>query len=120
MRELPEGAVLDSLESEAENTAPNRTAGEDDWPFRDFYAQLEVTLTSSQQEIAIAFRRLTLKHHPDKCAESQAEISTEYQKRINEAYTVLRNPVTRAKYDAVAGHGAHVLRFDPIASSQAE
>ena len=70
--------------------------------FKDYYATLGVTKTSTEKEIKQAFRKLARKHHPDvnpgdKRAESRF-------KEINEAYEVLGDPAKRKKYDELGAN----------------
>lgn len=64
------------------------------WRGKDYYKDLGVSESASQEEIKKAFRKLSLKHHPDKAGGDQ-----ETFKKINEAYQVLSNPNTRKQYD---------------------
>ncbi|MBJ6631520.1 J domain-containing protein [Streptomyces coelicolor] len=63
---------------------------------RDFYQALGVSRTASQDEIQQAYRKLARKHHPDVNKDPEAE---ERFKEINEAYSALSDPKTRARYD---------------------
>ncbi|HET8662314.1 MAG TPA: DnaJ C-terminal domain-containing protein [Micromonosporaceae bacterium] len=63
---------------------------------RDFYEVLGVARTASQEEIQRAYRKLARQHHPDVNQDSDAE---ERFKQIGEAYEVLSDPATRARYD---------------------
>ena len=70
--------------------------------FKDYYATLGVTKTSTEKEIKQAFRKLARKHHPDvnpgdKAAEAKF-------KEINEAYEVLGDPEKRKKYDELGAN----------------
>ena len=70
--------------------------------FKDYYATLGVTKSSTEKEIKQAFRKLARKHHPDvnpgdKAAESKF-------KEINEAYEVLGDPEKRRKYDELGAN----------------
>lgn len=62
-----------------------------------YYAQLEVSRDASAQEINKAFRKLALKHHPDK--HDGAEEAVLAFRAVAEAYEVLSNPAHRALYD---------------------
>ncbi|MCK5633712.1 MAG: J domain-containing protein [Anaerolineales bacterium] len=65
--------------------------------YKDYYKVLGVDRTASSDEIKRVYRKLALKHHPDKNPDdNQAE---ERFKEINEAYEVLGDSTKRAKYD---------------------
>lgn len=65
--------------------------------YKDYYKILGLTKTASQEEIKKAYRKLAVKHHPDKNPDNkQAEESF---KLANEANEVLGNPEKRKKYD---------------------
>ena len=65
--------------------------------YKDYYKILGVTKTASPEEIKKAYRKLAVKHHPDKNPDNkQAEESF---KLANEANEVLGNPEKRKKYD---------------------
>jgi curved DNA-binding protein len=63
---------------------------------RDFYEDLGVSRTASPDEIQRAYRKLARTYHPDVNKDPGAE---ERFKDISEAYDVLSDPDTRAKYD---------------------
>jgi len=69
----------------------------------DYYDLLGVARNASQDEIKRSFRRLAMKHHPDKNREPGAE---ERFKEINEAYEVLSDPEKRSMYDRFGHAGA--------------
>lgn len=66
--------------------------------FQDYYEQLGVPPTATQEEIRSAFRRLARLFHPD-VASDKLEAEEKF-KIINEAYEVLGDPEKRRKYDA--------------------
>ncbi len=81
---------------------------------RDYYEVLGVSKTAGDQEIKSAYRKLALKHHPDRNPESkQAE---DKFKEAAEAYAVLADTDKRHLYDRF-GHaglgGAATGGFDP-------
>ena len=59
----------------------------------DYYSMLGVSKTASQEEIKKAYRKLAMKHHPDRGGD--AAISA----KINEAYSVLGDAAKRQQYD---------------------
>jgi len=65
---------------------------------KDFYALLGVTRTADKPTIKRAFRKLALKHHPDKHP-GDAEAEAKF-KSLALAYTVLSDSERRAEYDA--------------------
>jgi molecular chaperone DnaJ len=72
-------------------------------PKRDYYEVLGVSRDTSQEDIKKAYRKLALKHHPDRNPGDQA--SEERFKEASEAYQVLGDPERRAQYDRF-GHAA--------------
>lgn len=64
---------------------------------RDYYEVLGVERGADETEIKKAYRRVAMKHHPDRNA-GDAE-SEEKFKEANEAYEVLSDPQKRAAYD---------------------
>jgi curved DNA-binding protein len=66
-------------------------------PARDFYEVLGVPRTASGDEIQKAYRKLARTYHPDINKDPGAE---ERFKEISEAYDVLSDPDTRARYDS--------------------
>ena len=83
---------------------------------RDYYEVLEISRTASEQEIKSAYRKLALRHHPDRNPGNRE--AEEKFKEAAEAYAVLADPQKRSLYDrfghagvsAGAGAGAG---FDP-------
>lgn len=69
---------------------------------RDYYEILGVSQSASAVEIRQAYRRLARECHPDVDKSPEAN---EAFKQINEAYQVLSNPDTRARYDRYGPEG---------------
>jgi curved DNA-binding protein len=63
----------------------------------DYYEVLGVQPNASQDEIQAAYRRLSRTYHPDVNKDPGAE---ERFKEIGQAYSVLSDPQSRARYDA--------------------
>jgi molecular chaperone DnaJ len=63
---------------------------------RDYYTILGVARDASEDEIKKAYRKLAMKHHPDRNPEKDAE---EKFKEAKEAYEVLSDARKRAAYD---------------------
>lgn len=69
---------------------------------KDYYEILGVPHNASQEEIKAAFNRLAFKYHPDRPGGDEKKF-----KEINEAFSVLSDPKSRAQYDAaLSGVGA--------------
>ena len=69
----------------------------------DYYEVLEISRTSSAEEIKKSYRRLAMKYHPDRNpGDTEAEAKF---KEINQAYDVLKDEQKRAAYDRF-GHSA--------------
>ena len=73
---------------------------------KDYYALLGIDKEASAAEVRRAFRRLSLKYHPDKVAyksdEEKAEAADLFA-ALKEAHEVLRHEATRREYDQVMG-----------------
>jgi molecular chaperone DnaJ len=65
---------------------------------RDYYEVLGVSKSASADEIKKAYRRLAMKHHPDR-NKGDAEVSEQKFKEAKEAYEVLKDTEKRAAYD---------------------
>jgi molecular chaperone DnaJ len=70
---------------------------------RCYYDILSVERTASDADVKAAFRKLAMKHHPDR---NPGDKDCEHRfKELNEAYEVLKDPEKRAAYDRF-GHAA--------------
>jgi molecular chaperone DnaJ len=70
---------------------------------RDYYEVLEVSRTATSEEIKRSYRKLAVKHHPDKNPGDHT--AEEKFKELGEAYDVLMDDNKRAAYDRM-GHAA--------------
>jgi curved DNA-binding protein len=70
---------------------------------KDYYEILGVKKNATEEEMKKAFRKLAMKHHPDRNAGNKQ--SEERFKEINEAYAVLSDKEKRAKYDQFGPSG---------------
>ena len=81
---------------------------------RDYYEVLGVVKTATEIEIKSAYRKLAIKHHPDK---NPGDHTAEDKfKECSEAYAVLADPEKRALYDRYGHAGvtsAAGAGFDP-------
>src|SRR2546426_5937934 len=87
---------------------------------RDYYEVLGVNRDADEESIKKAYRRLAMKHHPDRNPDNPK--AEELFKEAKEAYEVLTDANKRAAYDryghagvdpqaGMAGAGAGVSRF---------
>merc|ERR1719199_1037108 len=72
-----------------------------------FYKLLEVDKNASEPEIKKAYRKLAVKHHPDKGGDP------EKFKEITRAYEVLSDSEKRSKYDKFGEEGIEDGGGDP-------
>ena len=79
----------------------------------DYYAILDSGEDASQEEIERLYKRLAMRHHPDRGGDA------EYMKTINEAYRVLGNEATRRAYDASRNRGdeTSIIVTPPLSSA---
>ncbi|KAI1317625.1 DnaJ domain-containing protein [Xylariaceae sp. FL0255] len=74
----------------------------------DLYDLLGVSKDADPNDIRKAYRKLALKHHPDKVPEDQREEAEAQFKAVTQAYEILRDEQKREMYDR---HG--MAAFDP-------
>ena len=77
---------------------------------RDYYEVLGVKRDASLEEIKKAYRRLAVKHHPDKNPD-HADAEEKF-KEASEAYSVLSDQEKRARYDRFGHQGVGSQPFD--------
>ena len=70
---------------------------------RDYYDVLGVSKGATPEELKKAYRKLALKHHPDKNPDDKE--AEEKFKEAAEAYEVLSNPEKRSRYDQFGHRG---------------
>src|SRR3954469_13271625 len=66
---------------------------------RDYYEVLGVAKNASEDDIKKAYRKLAMKHHPDRNQGDEAKKAEEKFKEAKEAYEMLTDPQKRAAYD---------------------
>jgi DnaJ family protein A protein 2 len=71
----------------------------------DYYSTLGVTETASDDEIKKAYKKLAMKHHPDRGGDT-----TTFQS-ISQAYDTLCDPHKRSQYDAERRGGGTQFHF---------
>lgn len=79
-------------------TAEDLTVG--DPPSIDPYAVLHIAQTATADEVKSAYRKLALKHHPDKARPEDRESAHQTFQEIAFAYAVLSDERRRKRYDA--------------------
>lgn len=81
--------------------------------YKDYYKVLGVDRNASQDAIKKAYRKLAVKHHPDKNQGNKA--SEDLFKQLSEAYEVLSDPEKRKKYDQL---GANWKQYENTGSGR--
>src|SRR5689334_22328284 len=66
---------------------------------RDYYEVLGVAKNATDEDIKKAYRKLAMKHHPDRNQSGDGKKSEEKFKEVKEAYEMLSDPQKRAAYD---------------------
>ena len=66
---------------------------------RDFYEILGVSKDAADDDIKKAYRKLAMKHHPDRNQGDSAKVSEEKFKEAKEAYEILSDANKRGAYD---------------------
>ncbi|RMX06909.1 molecular chaperone DnaJ [Corticibacter populi] len=66
---------------------------------RDYYEVLGVPKNAGEDEIKKAYRKLAMKHHPDRNQGEASKGAEEKFKEIKEAYEILSDPQKKAAYD---------------------
>ncbi|KIV92440.1 hypothetical protein PV10_03739 [Exophiala mesophila] len=75
------------------------------------YTVLSVPITASESDIKSAYRKLALKHHPDKVSPSEREAAHQKFQEIAFAYAILSDERRRKRYDAT-GNTAESANVD--------
>ena len=66
---------------------------------RDLYEVLGVAKNASDDDIKKAYRKLAMKHHPDRNQGDQSKKAEEKFKEAKDAYEILSDPAKRSAYD---------------------
>jgi len=65
---------------------------------KDYYSILGVNKTATDEEIKKAYRKMAIKHHPDKNPNNKEAAEAKF-KDVNEAYEVLSDKNKRTIFD---------------------
>ncbi|MCL4211542.1 MAG: DnaJ domain-containing protein, partial [Phycisphaerales bacterium] len=85
---------------------------------RDYYEILGLEKNASAEDVKRAYRRLAMKHHPDRNpGDKEAEARF---KEASEAYEVLSDPEKRARYDQYGHAGLRGTPGHDFSSMHAE
>jgi len=76
------------------------------------YDTLGVERDASAAEIRQAFRRLAMKHHPDRFEDAKRAMAEERFQVITEAFNVLSHPDSRDDYDTEISKGTDIKAMD--------
>lgn len=64
-----------------------------------YYQLLGIDFRATPAEVTRAYRRLMKTCHPDRVGPSRRASAEQFCKNVNQAYTVLRDPIRRREYD---------------------
>lgn len=70
---------------------------------KDYYKILGLSRSATEDEVKKAYRKLALKHHPDRHSNASEEEKAEAErkfKEIGEAYSILSDPKKKMRYDS--------------------
>ncbi|KAF9741412.1 hypothetical protein PMIN06_006353 [Paraphaeosphaeria minitans] len=104
-----ESFIDDDEEEEEENRDADLEA--DGPPSIDPYAVLGIEKEAVADDVKKAYRKMALKHHPDKAPENEKEAANKAFQEIAFAYAVLSDDRRRQRYDAT-GSTAETLEDD--------
>jgi|WetSurMetagenome_2_1015567.scaffolds.fasta_scaffold402493_1 curved DNA-binding protein CbpA len=77
---------------------------------QDYYNVLGITTTATLEEIKKAYLKLAFQYHPDRNQNSPA--ATKIMEELNEAYSVISDPVKRKAYDTPRGYRTFAPKFN--------
>ena len=71
----------------------------------DYYSILELSRNCSQEDIAEAYRHLSLKYHPKITTQENSAQSEYHFQKLSESYEVLSDPIKKGIYDIYGSEG---------------
>ena len=71
----------------------------------DYYSILELSRNCSQEDIAEAYRHLSLKYHPKITTQENSAQSEYHFQKLSESYEVLSDPIKKEIYDIYGSEG---------------
>lgn len=77
---------------------------------------LENNMDADEKQIARAYRKVALKHHPDKKKEAQTEQDKILWNKIQKAYDTLMDPIKKKVYDSSLPFDERVPKMEDIHS----
>lgn len=83
---------------------------------KDYYEVLGVDKGADKKQIKKAYKRLAMKHHPDRNAENKADAEEKF-KEIQEAYSVISDDQKRQAYDQFGHAGVNGAGGSPFGGS---
>ena len=72
---------------------------------KDYYSILELPRNCSQEDIAEAYRHLSLQYHPKIATQENSAISEYHFQELSESYEVLSDPIKKRIYDIYGSEG---------------
>ncbi len=84
---------------------------------RDYYEVLGVAREASPEDVRRSFKKLALKHHPDRNPDRRKEAEEQF-KEVAEAYEVLGDPEKRQRYDRFGHEGLQGTGFQHFTSME--
>jgi DnaJ-class molecular chaperone len=89
--------------------------------FKDYYHILGIDRQAGDMEIKQAYRRLAMKHHPDRApADSRDGLASNTFQEINEAYHTLIDKNRRAQYNKLLAERSSGAQSHTVQDTQAE
>ncbi|GCB26738.1 diphthamide biosynthesis protein 4 [Aspergillus awamori] len=82
----------------------------------NYYSILGISHNSTLKDINSAYKKLALKHHPDKQGTGSADLSNDEFQKIQEAIETLRDPIRKQEHDDSLRRAGYYFRSTPFAS----